>query len=169
MRKTISLIAALLLVAIVAIPASAQVGLEEGTILSPRRHGFGAIVVFTSAVDTINATANDTTGTMPVAMYTATAPIIVYTVASGGTVSLDLLSQVAPTPTGPWYTVAHDTISATGSAAVSVSESTSYKMPFYRILVDGIGANDAATIFTYLYVVRVLDDRFTISWQYWKP
>jgi len=169
MRKLMSLAATLLLVVAFASPAFAQVGLEEGTILSPTKHSGGVIAVFSSAIDTINATANDTTGIMPMAQYSATAPNIVYTVASGGTVSLDLLSQVAPTLSGPWYTVAHDTISATGSSAINVSEFTTYKMPFYRVFVDGIGANAATTNFTYLYVVWVLDDRYAVAWNYWRP
>lgn len=169
MRKLMSLAAALLMVVAFTSPAFAQVGQEEGTILTPKKHAGGVIAVFTSGIDTIASTGNDTTGILPIPQYSATAPIIVYTVASGGTVSMDLYSQVAPTLAGPWYTVAHDTISATGSSVIGVSEFTTYKMPFYRILVDGIGSNDAATIFTYLYVVWVLDDRFTVDWQEWKP
>lgn len=160
MRKLSTLLAALVMVAFLAPTSFAQVGLEEGTALIPRRQDKQeGMLVFSSAVDTINATANDTTGVMYVAGYTYTDPNIVYTVASGGTVSIKVVQQVAPTFEGPWYTLAeNDTISATGSAAIAIAESSDYRLPYHRLILDGIGANAATTNFTYLYIVFVKDD-----------
>ncbi len=169
MRKISAVLVSLLLAAMLAAPAHAQAGLEEGSILSATKYSGGVIAIYSSTIDTIVSTGNDTTGIMQIASYSATAPNIVYTVASGGTVELDLLTQVAPTTSGPWYTVAHDSITATGSSVINVSEFTTYKMPYVRILVDGTGSNDAATSFTALYIVWVLDNRYTQSWVYWRP
>lgn len=149
-----------MMVALLAPTSFAQVGLEEGTALIPRRQEKQeGMLVFSSDVDTINATANDTTGVMYVAGYTKTDPNIVYTVASGGTVSIKVVQQAAPTFSGPWYTLAEDdTISATGSSAIIIAEGSDYRLPYYRLIVDGIGSNAATTNFTYLYLVFVKDD-----------
>lgn len=152
------LLAALMTVALfIPAPALAQVGLEEGSALIPQRQHVKLMLVFSSDVDTIASTANDTTGVMYAAGFTATDANIVYTVASGGTVSLSVIQQAAPTFSGPWYSMAADTISATGSSAIAMAEVSDYRLPYYRLLIDGIGSNDAATNFTYLYVVFVLD------------
>lgn len=159
MRRLTSLAAAVLAVLMLALPVWAQVDSEKDTIIRPSKRGSGnAQLIFVSAMDTINASGNDDTGgTYMVAGYTKTAPSIIYTVASGGTVAVDVVTYVAPTAGGPWAIAAHDTISATGTAKISISEIPTSTAPYVRLLLDGYGSNDAATVFTSLYVVFAKD------------
>ena len=153
--RAFPILVALFMVAATSSPAQAQVGLEEGTQITPKVYD-ACMKVFTSEVDTIATTASDTTGMIYLGGYSYVDPIIVYTIA-GTITSVGIRQQVAPTTAGPWITVATDSITAAASGSITISEESDYRMPFLRLIIAGSAFPVNDSQFTVLIVTAVKD------------
>ncbi len=131
-------LATILLALVMVLPsvASAQVGLEEGTMLRAQRQHTPAMLVFSSDIDTIATTASDTTGIMYIAGYTVTDPRIIYTM-TGTITSVGVRQQFSPSANGPWVTAATDSILSASTGTISVAEGSDYQLPYFRLIIAG--------------------------------
>lgn len=153
--RAFPILVALFMVAAISSPAQAQVGLEEGTQLTPKVYD-ACMKVWTSAVDTIATTASDTTGIFYIGGYSYVDPIIVYTIA-GTITSVGIRQQCAPTTAGPWITMATDSITAAASGYITLTEESTYRMPFLRLIIAGSAFPINDSIFSVLILTAVKD------------
>lgn len=154
MRRLISMFLGVLLTVVMAMPAKAQVGLEEGTALTPAER-FASALVFSSSVDTVAAGANDTTGVMRVADFTD-GLVLVFNVTSSGTVRMAAHTEAGVTATGPWVSVATDSVTSTGVTSADITEFDTFRFPYVRVRIVAPGGGDpnaSGTHFTGLYAV----------------